>query len=40
MRLKACDDVLNALVHRGQGTPLTPLDEWGEQPGEIPGEYV
>ena len=40
MRLKACDDVLDALVRRGQGTPLSPQDEWGDQPGEIPAEYV
>jgi hypothetical protein len=35
-RLKACDDVLDALARRGQGTPLTPTDEWGDQPGAIP----
>lgn len=35
-RLKACDDVLDALARRGQGTPLTPADEWGDQPGAIP----
>ena len=35
-RLKACDDVLDAFARRGQGTPLTPADEWGEQPGAIP----
>lgn len=40
MRLKACDDVLDALVRRGQGTPLSPQDEWGDQPGAIPAEYV
>lgn len=37
-RLNACDNVLDALVRRGQGTPLTPADEWGDQPGEIPAE--
>jgi hypothetical protein len=36
MRLKACDDVLDALTRRGQGTPLAPEDEWGDQPGAIP----
>jgi hypothetical protein len=35
-RLNACDSVLDALAHRGQGTPLTPADEWGDQPGAIP----
>jgi hypothetical protein len=40
MRLKACDDVLDAFVRRGQGTPLSPQDEWGDQPGAIPAEYV
>ena len=35
-RLKACDDVLDAFARRGQGTPLTPTDEWGDQPGAIP----
>jgi hypothetical protein len=35
-RLNACDNVLDALAHRGQGTPLTPADEWGDQPGAIP----
>lgn len=37
-RLNACDSVLDALARRGQGTPLTPADEWGDQPGAIP-EY-
>lgn len=36
MRLNACDSVLDALARRGQGTPLTPADEWGDQPGAIP----
>jgi hypothetical protein len=36
MRLKACDEVLDALARRGQGTPLSPEDEWGDQPGAIP----
>lgn len=35
-RLNACDSVLDALARRGQGTPLTPADEWGAQPGAIP----
>ena len=35
-RLNACDNVLDALARRGQGTPLTPADEWGDQPGAIP----
>lgn len=35
-RLNACDNVLDALARRGQGTPLTPEDEWGDQPGAIP----
>jgi hypothetical protein len=35
-RLNACDNVLDALARRGQGTPLTPQDEWGDQPGAIP----
>ena len=35
-RLKACDDVLDAFARRGQGTPLNPADEWGDQPGAIP----
>jgi hypothetical protein len=35
-RLNACDSVLDALARRGQGTPLTPADEWGDQPGAIP----
>ncbi|MGA7178911.1 MAG: hypothetical protein WBX11_04900 [Thiobacillaceae bacterium] len=35
-RLKACDDVLDAFARRGQGTPLRPADEWGDQPGAIP----
>jgi hypothetical protein len=36
MRLKACDDVLDALMQRGHGTPLDPGKEWSDQPGEIP----
>jgi hypothetical protein len=35
-RLNACDNVLDALARRGHGTPLTPADEWGDQPGAIP----
>lgn len=35
-RLNACDSVLDAIAHRGQGTPLAPADEWGDQPGAIP----
>ena len=35
-RLKACDDVLDAFARRGHGTPLSPEEEWGDQPGEIP----
>lgn len=35
-RLKVCDDVLDALSRHGQGTPLTPEGEWGDQPGAIP----
>jgi hypothetical protein len=35
-RLNACDNVLDALARRGQETPLTPADEWGDQPGAIP----
>jgi hypothetical protein len=35
-RLNACDNVLDALVRRGQGTPLAPEQEWGDQPGAIP----
>ena len=35
-RLKACDDVLDALARRGQGTPLSPEEDWADQPGEIP----
>jgi hypothetical protein len=35
-RLKACDDVLDALSRRGQGTPLSPEGEWGDQPGAVP----
>jgi hypothetical protein len=35
-RMKACDDVLDALSHHGQGTPLSPEGEWGNQPGSIP----
>lgn len=36
MRLKACDDVLDALSRRGHGTPLSPEKEWHDAPGEIP----
>ena len=36
MRLKACDEVLDALMQRGHGTPLDPGKEWSHQPGEIP----
>jgi hypothetical protein len=35
-RLKAVDDVLDAIAHRGQGTPLSPEKEWHDQPGAIP----
>jgi hypothetical protein len=35
-RLKACDDVLDALLKRGHGTPLDPGKEWSDQPGAIP----
>lgn len=38
MRLKACDDVLDALMQRGHGTPLDPGKEWSQQPGAIPEE--
>jgi hypothetical protein len=38
MRLKACDDVLDALMQRGHGTPLDPGKEWSHQPGAIPEE--
>jgi hypothetical protein len=36
MRLKACDDVLDAMARKGHGTPLSPQEEWHDQPGEIP----
>ena len=36
MRLKACDDVLDAFMQRGHGTPLDPSKEWTHQPGGIP----
>lgn len=35
-RLKAIDEVLDAVMRKGHGTPLSPQQEWGEQPGEIP----
>jgi len=35
-RLKACDEVMEAQARNGKGVPLTPRDEWGEQPGDIP----
>lgn len=35
-RLKACDDVLDALMQRGHGVALDPGKEWSHQPGEIP----
>lgn len=34
-RLKACDDVLDAETRKG-GVALSPAQEWGEQPGDIP----
>ena len=37
-RLKACDDVLDAFMQRGHGTPLDPGKEWSQQPGAIPEE--
>jgi hypothetical protein len=36
LRLKACDEVLDALMQRGHGTPLNPGKEWSYQPGQIP----
>jgi hypothetical protein len=35
-RLNACDNVLDALASPDRETPLTPADEWGDQPGAIP----
>jgi hypothetical protein len=35
-RLKACDDVLDAFAHRGHGAPMSPDQEWADEPGEIP----
>lgn len=35
-RLKACDEVMEAQARKGKGVPLTPAQEWGEQPGDIP----
>jgi len=39
-RLKAIDEVLDSAASKGQGTPLSPQDEWGEQPGQIPDDLV
>jgi hypothetical protein len=35
-RLKACDEVLDSAARTGQGSALSPADEWGDQPGAIP----
>ncbi|MEY9328328.1 hypothetical protein [Sinorhizobium fredii] len=35
-RLKACDEVVEAQARKGKGVALTPAQEWGEQPGDIP----
>ena len=35
-RLKACDEIVEAQARKGKGLALTPAQEWGEQPGDIP----
>lgn len=35
-RLKACDEVMESQARKGNGVPLHPRDEWGDQPGDIP----
>lgn len=35
-RLRACDEVMDGVLRRGNGVSLRPVDEWSEQPGEIP----
>ncbi len=35
-RLKACDEVMEAQSRNGRGVPMTPAEEWGDQPGTIP----
>jgi hypothetical protein len=34
-RLKACDEILDAEARMGEGTPLSPEDQWNDQPGGI-----
>ena len=34
-RLKACDDVMDAQAKMGDGTPLSPDDQWNDQPGDV-----
>jgi hypothetical protein len=35
-RLLTCDSLMEAQANKGKGVPLTPADEWGPQPGDIP----
>lgn len=37
-RLNACDQVINAKTGSGDGTATDPIDQWGEQTGEIPND--
>ncbi len=36
-RLKACDQVMDTQARMGEGAPLGPEDQWGDQPGDVPG---
>lgn len=36
-RFKACDQVMDNHARMGEGEPLNPDDQWGRQPGDVPG---
>lgn len=39
-RLKACDEIVEAQARKGKGIALTPEQEWGDQPGDIPASPI